>query len=497
MNPFIDEGGIVYGEKFVGRREALGLIEDRAVGGLSCLAIVGQGRMGKSSLAYHALVHQSKRLADQQRLVIRLNLAELRGRDDLFKKILRCTRDELEEHAPDVLEDARVQRSLEQARHNDIEWLDLQEIVQQFFKRLKQHHGWHVIIILDEFDAARRVLQGDLQAFQTLRELAYQPEWRVGLVTLSRRSIGEIEAQSNAISNLQGIFDTYYLPRFSQDETSELTKRVEKANIAYSRELAEAVYKRTSGHPYLSVKLLCQVVSQWLETHKLDVENAFEHLQPTFTGYYDELMRLLGEDESDRRLLEIVCGPVVKATRTDARKFESYQLIRPAGDGYQGFSEHFTQYLQARQRDVDLWSLWTQTERELRDFIDSRMQQEYGQDWETKVIEKHQRLATVFSKCSEYRENARRFQGSRAAARLIDYASPWDYWQIIDLHWSSFQLNGTRAEWKKRFELIRDVRNPMAHSLAHSLTLDDVKQAEVYCRELLERIQNASARHHR
>ncbi|MBO9309647.1 MAG: ATP-binding protein [Chloroflexi bacterium] len=495
MNPFIDDGGIVYGEKFVGRREALGLIEDRVVGGLSCLAIVGQGRMGKSSLAYHALAHQRKRLADQRRLVIWINLPGLQGRHDLFRKLLRCARDELEEFAPSVLEEGRVQRILEQAQRNEIEWLDLQEAVQQFFKHLKQRRDWHVIIILDEFDAARIVLRGDLQAFQTLRELAYQPEWRVGLVTLSRRSIKEIETQSSAISNLQGIFDTYYLPRFSHDELAELVKRVERANIAHSEELIKAVYARTGGHPYLSVKLLSQFVAQWLETHTLDIERAFEHSQLTFIAYYDELMRLLSEDESDRRLLEIVCGPVIKATPTDAREFEAYQLIRPVGDGYEGFSDHFTQYLRARQYDVDLWSLWTQTERALRDFIASRMQDRYGQDWETKVVNEHGRLAQIFNKCRGRRKEARKFRGQRASERLIDYADPWDYWQIIDLYWTSLGLQGTESEWEKRFKLIQAVRNPMAHSSEHSLTDEAKKEAEVYCRQLLNEIQRAQEHH--
>ncbi len=489
MNPFIDEGSIVFGKKFVGRHEALGLIEDRVVSSLSCLAIVGQGRMGKSSLAYHALVHQRQRLAEQRILVLSLNLPSFQNRTDLFRKIIWLAREELEEYAPNLLGEVRVERFLQKTHQSNLGWLDLQDTVQQFFKFLKRRE-WRAILILDEFDAARTVLRGDLQAFQTLRELAYQPEWRVGLVTLSRRSLEEIEVQSEAISNLHGIFETYYLPRFSFDELTELAKRVTHAGLAYSHELTQDIYERTGGHPYLSVKLLSRLVAQWLETYRVDLEHAFEQVQLMFVEYYGELLRLLKEDESDRKLLEVVCGPVIKATRQDARKLERYQLIKSVGDQYQGFSNHFTQYLQTRAITVDLWSLWTHTERMLRDFISATMQKRYGSDWEIRVGEQHPKMRQIFEKCQGFRENSRKFQGDQVSERLIDYASPLDYWEIIDLHWDAFHpsLQDTKADWLTRFKLIKAVRDPMAHSTAHTLHPDRIKQAEIYCRKLSEAI---------
>ncbi len=487
MNPFIDEGGIVYGEKFIGRRNALELIEDRVIGGLSCLAIVGQGRMGKSSLAYHALVHQRQHLAERNRLVLRLNLPELQDRNDLFRKIVRLAHNEIEEYAPNLLENARIVRHLQRAMQSGLEWLDLQDATQQVFKHLNRSN-WHVILIIDEFDAARTILRGDLQAFQTLRELAYQPEWRISLVTLSRRTLHEIEAQSEAISNLEGIFDTYYLPRFSLDELAELVKRVERAGLTDSRELTQAVYDRTGGHPYLSVKLLSRFVARWLETRHADLEHAFEQVQLMFIEYYDELLRLLREDESDRKLLEIVCGPLIKATRQDAAKLDRYQLIQPFEEHYRGFSDHFTKYLSALSQITDLWEVWKNTERALRSFITATMEKEYGLGWEESLESKFSEVRSIFGKCRSFRDNARKFQGEQAPLPLLDYANPLDYWKIIDLHWQCFnvRLGGTKREWQRRFELIKSVRDPMAHNTEYSLHPDSIKQAEIYCRELLE-----------
>ena len=52
-NPFSGYGGIVYGEKFIGRRDSLRQLEQRILGeNYGNLAIVGLPRIGKSSLAW-------------------------------------------------------------------------------------------------------------------------------------------------------------------------------------------------------------------------------------------------------------------------------------------------------------------------------------------------------------------------------------------------------------------------------------------------------------
>ncbi len=76
-NPFADYGNIVRGERFIGRKENLRVIESRIVRPKEPgnLAIIGEPRIGKSSLVYKAIVEQKDNLIAKNLLPIWINLA--------------------------------------------------------------------------------------------------------------------------------------------------------------------------------------------------------------------------------------------------------------------------------------------------------------------------------------------------------------------------------------------------------------------------------------
>lgn len=62
-NPFSDFGGIVHGERFIGRKNAIEKIAERVLGPTyGNLAIMGLPRVGKSSLAWHAIMDRKEEL---------------------------------------------------------------------------------------------------------------------------------------------------------------------------------------------------------------------------------------------------------------------------------------------------------------------------------------------------------------------------------------------------------------------------------------------------
>ena len=76
-NPYADYGKIVRGERFIGRKSIINVIESRIVrtSNPANLAIVGVHRIGKSSLAYKTIIEQKDKFTSQRILPIWMNLS--------------------------------------------------------------------------------------------------------------------------------------------------------------------------------------------------------------------------------------------------------------------------------------------------------------------------------------------------------------------------------------------------------------------------------------
>ncbi|EDN71323.1 conserved hypothetical protein [Beggiatoa sp. PS] len=345
-NPFSNYGHIMFGENFVGRESIIDTIEQRIINATDPgnLAIIGAPRIGKSSLAYHTLIAPSKSLLEKKLLTFRIDLpTEVRNLEDLFKVfVLKAL--EILEHT-DVLDNAlhKQGKSLLTA---DLPWLELQHQVQQFFKKIKTD-GWRIVAVIDEFDAARDIFKENRGAFDASRELAYQPEWRIGLVTLSRRPLGKIVTQSSVfISTFQGIFLDKTLQCFTRDELTDLLQKLNPIDLEVTNELLEFVWANTGGHPYLASALAFHIADMWLNNKEYDLEKALQNSTSAFHEYYENVKKILKEDDSWDKLLQILFDDSYNLTKEKISNLERYALIKQTKNGnFVAFSEHFGNYI--------------------------------------------------------------------------------------------------------------------------------------------------------
>jgi hypothetical protein len=366
-------------------------------------------------------------------------------------------------------------------------WNDKYHKIQDLFEEVKRA-GYHLLFIIDEFDHARDLFKNktDIQKF---RELSYRVEWRVTYITLSRRRIHEIETQSKtSTSILSGILPEYFLREFNDEDMEEYYKRYQSIGMELTSQFKQRINYFCGRHPFLLDVLGYELTEFFKKSQRIDVDIAIRLSEHTFINYYQHILKILEEENSLNKLLQILFGPVVDVKETDLKRFLDYGILKKDNkENYVVFSEHFYLFLNIVQREVELWPLWSKTERRLRQIIETAMTNEYGEFWITRFEKMHQDKREIFERCRDKKGREDKLFGGRSSHYIIDYAYPQDLFAIIFAEWKIFRSSFGKDTnyWDQHKQLLAKIRTPLAHSRADALTDHEKKTAEGYCKEIL------------
>jgi len=494
QNPFADYGTIISGDRFIGRQNSLKVIESRVIRPRKPgnLAIIGEPRIGKSSLVYKAVIERRDELIAKKYLPIWINLATFDNSSLFFRYLVISCYDELEElgwlNKPII-------RASERALEDELSWSEGYGRIQRFFQKVRQS-DIQILFILDEFDHARFLFKGDISGFQGLRELSYRPEWRVTFITTSRRTIRHIESQTQAISTLDGIFHKHYLGMFEKIGTDAYFLRLSSVSISIDSFIQKQVDFYCGGYPYLLEMLGYEMVEMFYEQQQVDVKKCIQTLERSFLDQYDRMLDLMREDETLHKLLQILFGWAVDVKQTDIDDFLRYGLLQITEQGtYQAFSMHFQTYLKLVERQVDLRNVLRETEIALRYFITEKMRDKYGDSWIEELEKKHPKAKTLFDRCRGEQQREKNSFGSRASQNLLDFTYPRELFDVILIknEWQTVfkSIFGKGPPyWDQRAQLLSRIRNPLAHNRDQVLYEHERQIAEGYCKEILELIRN-------
>ena len=486
INPFAEYSKIISGDRFIGRKDNLKFIESRIKRPKEAenIAIIGEPRVGKSSLVYKAIMDCKDELTDNNLLPIWINLGTHEQISNFFCSMVSCCVNEMVNL--NWINNS-IQDSANIVLNTNQPWSEKYFHIQQFFRKVRQA-DYRVIIILDEFDSARSLFKDSISGFQKLRELAYQPEWRVTFITMSRRSIKEIELQSNAISTFALIFQNHFLTTFNDEDMQEYFQKFITIGITLSNDDKEQIIFYCGSHPYLLEMLGYELVEMFREKQMIDVTISANYLEQSIVFYYDSLLKLLEEDGSLNKMLQILFGPLVDVKKPDIDKLLKYGGIRLGPNGeYIGFSEHFQSYLNLVQREVDLWPIWSKTEKKIRSLITITMIERYGNNWVQKLKKANPKLVQIFDRCQNMQHKEEKLFGNRASNNLIDFTYPRELFEIIFVEWNTYRsiFGKDKAYWDERSRMLAKIRNPLAHNRDYSLHEYERQIAEGYCKEIL------------
>ncbi len=156
--------------------------------------------------------------------------------------------------------------------------------------------------------------------------------------------------------------------------------------------------------------------------------------------------------------------------------------------GVDCISQHFRDYVELLSRTTPSWVLLGDTERQLRNLVQDRMTEAYGEQWFEALRKKNPRLNEAFEKLLQQRIRERRQFGDSASDFVLDYTYIGDLKDMIFSEWEIYRsiLGGNKSDWERRFQDVMKVRNPMAHH--RPVPADVLQDAERSCRSILSRL---------
>jgi len=484
-NPFADYGSIVYGERFIGRKEEIKAVQNRIFGkAYGNLAIQGLPRIGKSSLAWRAIIEYRKELEEKQIIPIHINSGSYESSQIFFGEIFSELHKRIRKIANINIQlfqeifDKFGKSSQQNERNN---------LMEEYFEIL-QEFNYRIIYIFDEFDSVRKYF--DVHDFQFLRALSYNPNTKICIVTVSRRMLSEIEKKGGGGSNFHQTFDNIYLGMFNDEDLDIYWKKFFNSRVPIDATGKQKIYEFAGRHPFLLDLFNYHLYNNLSENLIEAIVLTRDKLKLTILNNYKTILDLLAEENLTTKLLQMVVGPVYDISSTEAEKIERYNLVVKSKNGFAGFSNDFDNYLYIAKREIPIWKLWTETEIKLRNIVLVWLIERYGDNWVNK-FRKVQGKEEFVTQLEFNQEKEKKSFPDTYSQNLLDFTYPADLFdKFMRIEWTWFKpIFGKDAnDWKQKFDLLAKIRNPLAHNKENILKDFERDAAKAYCEEIIHKI---------
>jgi hypothetical protein len=457
VNPYAQVGAPARGDRFVGRQAEVQRVQGvRDSARPSNMSIIGNHKIGKSSLVHRSLVEDPPQRDDLAQVF--LSIGTLTRPEDVFRMICRGTVrsiDLLGRHVPASVE-ALAAVEAEQS------WYGLIETFKDFFM-LVQTAGIKVLVVLDEFDRIR--MDGvRLAHFQFLRDFCTESWSSAGLVTVSRQGVRSLEIGATGGSSLdQVLVPRTYVGLFAPEECERVLARGELAGLDLAP-YRDRIAQIAGTHPYLTELLCYELVHDFQVGGGPDADVAGGRAQTSITEFFGRLLKIVDIDLGGSgvdKLVQVVTGVGLDVSPDDVLTLAQYGLIVRGADGQFGpFSEAFGRFLKRSGDGREFRGLWADCEWGLRRLIRTTLAKDHPtgdfrlampKNFDPKMEQARKLLAKARSGSDEVDE--------------LDYLYPSDLFQVITTRWSLFEaeVGGRRDEWQQYGEHVAAARNEVMH----------------------------------
>ena len=487
FNPYADFGGTRTDARFIGRESELRMIASRVfgAGGYGSVAVVGLPRVGKSSLVSEAIRRAEARAGERRTVVVRVNVGEFVTVGELFRRLIEDLVDAIDDQG--LGNDEIGRRTTKALGQPETDF----SAVRAVFRSLRRT-DIRPVCVLDEFDAGRRLFKQTPQCFHWLRELSSNPAFKAALVIVAKRRLQEVARLAGHESDYwANVLMTLTLKPFLSSEVDRFFATLEGEGVTLGETEQRDVLALCGGNPYLLEGIAFHAWDRVEQGERIDSEWIRTVGGELVREYLLQVSTILKDGPMLSKAVQVVVGPQWDVTTEDIAALCELGVLYDEDGELRGFSRTFEDHLRVEGRDIDIWPLWRETERALRDVLEWHLQQVHGSEWANGLVRSRPRLRRMIEECHGSRERERKLFG-RASASLLAYTYPMQLYELMAGDWRRLAeplLGRDKQDWAANFKVLAKVRNPLAHNREEAVTAADRKQAEGICHAILERYQ--------
>lgn len=485
FNPYADFGGTRTDARFIGRESELRMIASRVfgAGGYGSVAVIGLPRVGKSSLVSEAIRRAEARAGERRTVVVRVNVGEFVTVGELFRRLVEDLVEAIDDQGLGNDEiGRRTTKALEQPETDF-------SAVRAVFRSLRRADV-RPVCVLDEFDAGRRLFKQTPQCFHWLRELSSNPAFKAALVIVAKRRLQEVARLAGHESDYwANVLMTLTLKPFLSSEVDRFFATLEGEGVMLGDAERRDVLALCGGNPYLLEGIAFHAWDRVEQGERIDSEWIRTVGGELVREYLLQVSTILKDGPMLSKAIQVLVGPQWDVTDADIAALCELGVLYDEDGELRGFSRTFEDHLRVVGRDIDIWPLWRETERALREVLERGLEQVYGSPWPDPLVRARPKFGRKIEEWQKQRDRERRTIG-RASASLLAYTYPADLFQLMAVDWKRLAeplLGSAKQDWDTNFKMLAKVRNPLAHNRAEAVTKADRLQAEGICRAILER----------
>jgi len=274
INPFVNRSMIKNPEDFLGRKREVKYITDR-LAKMQCSSVVGERRIGKSSLLYYIHKTCEKPLGDEYKIIyLDLQSARMHTPPVFLSEILKgfdVDADIIKEDSPLLINLSKFEDAIE-----------------------KLNEKINPVVCLDEFEnITKRTNDFTDDFFESLRSLGNSS--KIAYVTASKTSLTKLCRDGKLTSAFYNIFASIKLGGFSDDEAREFVHS-DRSPVNFNDDEIEFILNLGKNHP-LYLEIACWHVLESKINDEFDEKKITEDFNEEIKSFEGEVPEETTQEE--------------------------------------------------------------------------------------------------------------------------------------------------------------------------------------------------------